>query len=123
MSAFVEAVLVDWNDPDESDSELRVALDLPADKAYQFGLITATQRTEAMARARADTVRQMNEIIEGLDPGLCHLRPLLEQAVGNAREFSRIAMKHGLDFSIRGRVGAGRDAPWPKKRQSTPCSP
>lgn len=99
VSALVEAVLVDWNSP-HSDEELRIALEIPADKAYRLGYITAAERTQAMARARAATIREMTEIIERLDAGRRHLRPQLEEAMRSTREFEQIASSHGLNFVI-----------------------
>lgn len=64
VSEFIEAVLVEWgrlehdeNDEDSHASEWEGAdLLLPVDKAYEFGYVTAEERRQAMADARALTV-------------------------------------------------------------------
>jgi hypothetical protein len=100
---FIEAVLLDW-----SDEEFPGGLSLPADKACDFGFITAEQQRQARAEARAQTLQAMDKIIDGLSEDQCHLRPVLEQAKGNTQQFRRIAKRLGIKFTV-----TRASWPWP----------
>lgn len=96
---FIEAVLINWNDEDEDDT-IRIALDVPVGKAYDLGLITEEERRRAMAGARADTLKAMNDIIADLPEDQQDLRYQLEQVNGNAARFGRIAKQSGIKFRV-----------------------
>lgn len=87
---FIEAVLVDWGG-DHEESTIRIAMDLPVDKARTFGFLTPKEEQYARAQARARTLQAMDDIIDNLPDAHRHLRAQLEQAKGNARLFARIA--------------------------------
>ena len=102
VSGFIEAVLVDWNGQDE-DPEFPFQLNLPADKAFDFGFIDADERREAMARARAATIQAKADIISRISrlPGdQGHHRAELEQAMGNDRVFGLTAGRLGIKFAV-----------------------
>jgi hypothetical protein len=96
---FIEAVLVDWSGQHE-DPEFPFQLNLPADKAFEFGFIDAGERREAMAQARATTIRAMTDIISGLRDDQDHHGAELEQAMGNDRLFGRLARGLGIKFAV-----------------------
>ncbi|WP_405848863.1 hypothetical protein [Streptomyces sp. NBC_01518] len=74
ITGFIETALIDWNHEYGLDSSLRIVLDLPADLAHRLGFLTSEQQHAAMAEARAETLRRMDEIIEELhDDGLDEL--------------------------------------------------
>jgi hypothetical protein len=99
VSGFIEAVLVDWSGQHENP-EFPFQLNLPADKAFDFGFIDADERRHAMARARAATLQAMTGIISGLPDDQGHHSAELEQAVGNARLFGRLAGRLGIKFAV-----------------------
>ncbi|MEU1690053.1 CopG family transcriptional regulator [Streptomyces hirsutus] len=94
---FIESVLVDWG-AEYEDSTIHIALDLPADKAFDFGFITAEERRQSMAEARASTLKAMDDIIDGLPESQHHLRPQLEQAKSSASQFRGIIKRHRIKF-------------------------
>lgn len=98
ISGFIEAMLVDWGD-EEDDSDPPVRLYLSAHSAYEMGFIDADQRRQAMAEARAATLRAMSEIIDKLPDHELHRRPALEQAMRDGRLYAR--MTHDLSIKFR----------------------
>ncbi|MFE6522276.1 hypothetical protein [Streptomyces sp. NPDC057794] len=103
--SYIEALLVDWNHQFEAEDEpnLRLALDVPVGKAYDFGLISPEERLSAMAEARAATLRSMDEVIDLLADDGCDEEDLqyLRQARDNDRRFAQVATR--LDSSIGAR--------------------
>lgn len=99
VSGFIEAMLVDWNSQHE-DPESPFELNLPADKAFEFGFINADERRDAMAQARAATIRAMTDIIIGLPDHQNHRGAELAQAMGNARLFGLLAGQLGIKFAV-----------------------
>lgn len=110
--SFIEAVLIDWGG-DYEESTIRIALDLPVDKARGFGFITSEEEQQARAQARAGTLQAMDDIIDKLPEDHHHLRPQLEQARNDARSFGRVAHR----IRINGRPVKFRVTratwPWP----------
>ncbi|MGX1542584.1 hypothetical protein [Streptomyces adustus] len=106
ISGFIEAVLIAWNHEHQTESTLRVALDLPADLAHRFGFLTSEQQHAVMAEARAQTLRRMDEIIEDFrDDGLGELDlQQLREARGNAQAFRRLAARHSRYIASKFRV-------------------
>ncbi|MET8838046.1 hypothetical protein ABZV78_29620 [Micromonospora sp. NPDC004540] len=103
VSAFIEAALVDWND--EGSDEYKhlgspFRLRLPANEAFELGLIDADERRESMARARAATLNEMAEIISGLPEDQRQNREALKKVKGNARQFGHLAKQLGIDFTV-----------------------
>lgn len=96
ITGFIEALLIDWNHTFAEELSLRIALDLPADKARRFGFITAEDQHRIMAEARATTLRNMDDFIDrAADEGASELYlQKLREARGNAREFHRLALKY-----------------------------
>ncbi|WP_430379791.1 hypothetical protein [Streptomyces sp. B1-3] len=93
---FIEAVLIDWNHVFPEEPRLRIVLDVPADEACRFGLITSEDQHRLMAEARAATLQTMEDFItwavdDGADP--LYLRKLRE-ARGAAREFHRLTRRY-----------------------------
>ncbi|WP_406448675.1 hypothetical protein OH768_00020 [Streptomyces sp. NBC_01622] len=111
ISGFIEAVLIDWSHEYGVDSSLRIVLDLPADLAHRLGFLTSEQQHAAMAEARAETLRRMDEIIEELhDDGLDELDlQELREARDNAQTFRRLATRHSKYTASKFRV---RRATW-----------
>ncbi|WEH12280.1 hypothetical protein [Streptomyces sp. VNUA24] len=107
VTGFIEAVLIDWNHKWDEEPDLRLALDLPVGRAYDAGLITAEERTRAMAEARAATLRDMEEIIAAFKDDDRDENQLqeLQEARGSVREFTRVAKrldkKVGSAFRVR----------------------
>ncbi len=99
VSGFIEAVLVDWSCQHE-DPEFPFQLNLPADKAFDFGFIDADERRHAMARARAATLKAMTDITSGLPDDQGHHGAELEQMMGNARLFGLLAGRLGIKFAV-----------------------
>ncbi|MFF1680786.1 hypothetical protein ACFVYG_32705 [Streptomyces sp. NPDC058256] len=110
IPGFIEAVLIDWNhefDEDDEAPDLRLALDLPVSRVYDFGLITAEERQRAMAQAREATLQEMDDIIAALkddDHGEDDLREL-QEVRGSAREFTRVAKRIDKRVGSAFRVG------------------
>lgn len=96
VSGFIEAVLVDWNGEYE-DPVFPVRLYLPVDRAFGFGFIDADERRDAMARARAATLKAMTDIISRR-PESQHAE--LERAMGDARLFGRMVDRVGIKFRV-----------------------
>ena len=99
VSSFIEAMLVDWS-RQEDHPDFPVRLDLPAHKAFELGFIDADERRVAMAEARAATLREMADIIRRLPYDQLHRRAELEQAMGDARLFGRLAGELGIRFRV-----------------------
>lgn len=95
---FIESLLIDWSD-EHLESHVRITLNLPAGKAFEFGLITKEEQQNAVARARQTTSLMMDEIINRLPEGKNYLRPDLEQAKGSSQQFTRIARLIPIKFS------------------------
>ncbi|MFE1408576.1 hypothetical protein ACFW5D_34315 [Streptomyces sp. NPDC058770] len=94
---FIEAVLVEWNHTFEEEPQQRITLELPVDKAHQFGFVTAEAQHEHMAEARAATLRGMDDFItrfEGTGEAGERVQQLRE-ARGSVRDFSRLARLYG----------------------------
>ncbi len=99
VSGFIEAVLVDWSG-EEDHPDFPVRLDLPVHDAFDLGFIDADQRRHTMAQAREATLREMTDIISALPDHQRHQRARLEQAMGNARLFRRLADELGIEFRV-----------------------
>lgn len=103
--SYIEALLVDWNHQFDTEDEpdLRLALDVPVGKAYDFDLISAEERQRAMAEARAATLNSMDEIIDLLADDGCDEEDLqyLRQLRRNVSQFAQVAKC--LDPSIGAR--------------------
>lgn len=103
--SYIEALLVDWNHQFDADDEpdLRLALDVPVSRAYDFGLISADERQRAMAEARAATLNSMDEVIDLLTDGDRDAEDLqyLREVRGDVRQFAHAASR--LDPSIGAR--------------------
>ncbi|MET9378878.1 hypothetical protein ABZX98_32890 [Streptomyces sp. NPDC002992] len=112
ITGFIEAVLVDW-DGDHDESTIRIAMDLPVDKARTFGFLAPEEEQHVRAQARARTLQAMDDIIDNLPDAHRHLRAQLEQAKGNARLFARLT--HPVRINGRPvRFWASRATwPWP----------
>ncbi|MFE5049063.1 hypothetical protein ACFRAI_22405 [Streptomyces sp. NPDC056637] len=93
---FIEALLIDWNHTFAEEPSLRIALDLPADKARRFGFITAKEQHRIMAEARAVTLENMDRFIDRVaDTGASEIYlQRLKEARGNAREFHRLTLQY-----------------------------
>ncbi|WP_431884217.1 hypothetical protein [Micromonospora gifhornensis] len=104
VSDFIEAVLVDWNDEHRDDDHdplgLPFRLHLPANEAFELGLIDGDQRQDRMARARAATLNEMTEIIRKLPEHQRHHRDALEQVKRSAHQFGRLAKRLGIEFTV-----------------------
>ncbi|MEH0475069.1 hypothetical protein QA943_40735 [Streptomyces sp. B21-097] len=101
---FIEAVLIDWNHTFTEEPYLHIALDLPADRARQFGFITAEEQHRIMADARTATLSSMDAFIDrAADKGAdeTYLQKLKE-ARRDAREFHRLARKHMIKHQRSG---------------------
>lgn len=105
---YIEALLVDWNHEfgDEDEPDLYLALHVPVGAAYDFGLISAEERQEAMAQARTATLRAMDEIIDELAVDGCDEEDLrhLRHARGNVRQFTDEATRLDSRIGARFRV-------------------
>ncbi|MGW6958778.1 hypothetical protein [Streptomyces chartreusis] len=94
---FIEAVLIDWNHDFAAEGpRLRIALDVPADQAYRFGLVTAEEQHRLMAAARAATLKIMDDFIswaadDGAGENYLHK---LREARGSARAFHRLTRNY-----------------------------
>ncbi|MFE5974344.1 hypothetical protein ACFQ64_19550 [Streptomyces sp. NPDC056460] len=103
---YIEALLIEWNHPLDPEEEpvFHIALDTPASRAQEIGLITAEERRAAMAQARERTLRDMDEVIarfedDGIDTEtLDYLRGVR----GNFREFKRQAKR--IDTRVASRL-------------------
>ncbi|MEV5485658.1 MULTISPECIES: hypothetical protein [Streptomyces] len=93
---FIEALLIDWNHTFAEEPSLRIALDLPADKARRFGFITTKEQHRIMAEARAITLENMDRFIDRVaDTGASEIYlQKLKEARRNAREFHRLTLKY-----------------------------
>ncbi|MFE2728933.1 hypothetical protein, partial [Kitasatospora sp. NPDC059327] len=67
VTGFIETSLVDWNHEFEEGPTLPIALEIPADKAQAFGIITSEERHEVMAQARLATRRRMDDVISDFE--------------------------------------------------------
>lgn len=115
---FIEAILIDWNHDFVVEPYLRIALDFPADKARQFGFITAGEQHRIMIDARTTTLKNMDAFIDrAADKGAdaAYLQKLKE-ARSDAREFHRLTQKHTTKHE-RPNFGVVR-ATWKWPRQS-----
>lgn len=105
---YIEALLVDWNHEfgDEDEPDLYLALDVPVGAAYDFGLISAEERQEAMAQARTATLQAMDEIIDELALDGCDEEDLrhLRHVRGNVRQFTDEATRLDSRIGARFRV-------------------
>lgn len=103
VTGFIEAALIEWNHEFEEEPTLHIALDLPADKAHRFGFITAEEQRAAMAKARTTTLERMDAIVDALEDDELdeHKLRQLREAQGNAREFRRLAKRHGKRIGPR----------------------
>ncbi|MEU1702211.1 hypothetical protein [Streptomyces pseudogriseolus] len=113
VTAFIEALLIDWNHTFTEDSP-RIALELPADQACRFGFITAEEQHRIMAEARALTLKNMDDFIDRVaDHGADELYlQKLREARGKARVFHRLTLKYN-EYK-RPRFGVIRATwPWP----------
>ncbi|MEU1596618.1 hypothetical protein ABZ468_28135 [Streptomyces sp. NPDC005708] len=113
VPAFIEALLIDWNHT-FTEGSLRIALDLPADKARCFGFITAEEEHRIMAEARAMTLKNMDDFIDRVaDDGASEIYlQKLREARGNARAFHRLTLKYNEHKRPQfGVIRATR--PWP----------
>ncbi|WP_260634061.1 hypothetical protein [Streptomyces angustmyceticus] len=108
---FIEALLIDWNHTFAEEPSLRIALDLPADKARRFDFITAKEQHRIMAEARAITLENMDRFIDRVaDTGASEIYlQKLKEARGNAREFHRLSLQYNKHK--RPTFGVGR-ATW-----------
>ncbi|WP_405566561.1 hypothetical protein OG317_00035 [Streptomyces sp. NBC_01167] len=111
VTGFIEAVLINWDHPheDEQMARLRNAMVLPADKAHAFGFITAEERQQLVADARASTLNDMDDTIDAFaqHPEFARdedMRRALREARGNARSFRRLAMSVDRRIGSRFRV-------------------
>jgi hypothetical protein len=116
---FIEAVLIEWNHEFGCEEEplIRIALDIPADKAHAFGFITFEKYHETMARARTATLERMDAVIDTFkDDGYADavLRQLAE-ARRNTQEFRRLVRRY--DRHIGSKFTKAR-ATWPWAGQS-----
>lgn len=110
VSGFIEAILVDWQTaPDADLSNPWEPLHVPADKAYEFGLIDADERQRLMRQARTATLQHMTELIDTLPEDLQGHAAELRAAMGNAARFRRLTV--GLGISWPGIVKATWE--WP----------
>lgn len=92
VSAYIEALHIDWNREAEEPPGVPLTLDIPASKAYDFGLIDAQERQRAMAEAREATLHSMDKIINHFTKDEKNYRELL-QVRGNVRAFARVASR------------------------------
>ncbi|MGW4559229.1 hypothetical protein ACWEOV_37210 [Streptomyces sp. NPDC004365] len=104
ITGYIEALLIDWNHSYEREDEplLPIALEVPADKAHRFGLITIEEHHEAMTAARAATLARMDAVIDELtqDEFDEYQVRQLREARGDTSLFRRLAKRYG------NRVGA-----------------
>ena len=101
LVGFIEAVLIDWNDGYEKNFGFPIELNLPADKACDFALITVQERQQAMAEARAQTLQSMNDIIDGLHEDQDYFRSALKEAKGDTHRFRLVAKRLGIKPWLR----------------------
>ncbi|MFF2308209.1 hypothetical protein ACFVVP_37610 [Streptomyces sp. NPDC058128] len=107
---YIEGLLIEWNhqlDPEEEPA-FDIALDTPADRAQEIGLITAEERRAAMAQARERTLRGLDEVIarfedDGIDT---ETLDFLRGVRGNFREFKRQAKR--IDTRVAARLQVTR---------------
>ncbi|MGW1506116.1 hypothetical protein ACWCQW_48035 [Streptomyces mirabilis] len=103
VSEFIEAVLIDWAHEFEFEDEpsVPIALDLPVDRAVEFGFLTVQDQHARMAEARAGTLRTMDAVIEAFrqdDASDEQRLERLRRARSRTREFARLA--RGFDKRI-----------------------
>jgi hypothetical protein len=109
ITRYIEALLIDWNHQFDAEDEpdLRLALDIPVGKAYDFGLISAEERRRIMAEARETTLKDMDRLIDTLTEAGLEEEDLqeLRDARGNARHFPSVTARHdkwiGSRFGVR----------------------
>jgi hypothetical protein len=126
--SYIEALLVDWNHQYDAEDEpdLRLALDVPVGKAYDFRLISAEERLRAMAEARAATVNSMDEVIDLLTHDGCDEEDLqyLRQLRRNVRQFAQVVTRLdpsvGARFRVHRRPGDGPGCRWPASSSPEP---
>jgi hypothetical protein len=114
VSGFAEAILIDWRaDPDaeleeEADEPALFRLQLPADDAARFGLITEDERQQLLADARLATSAAMEQVIESIAEDEPDVRAELQRACANVVSFRRLARRIGVRFTA-----APAMWPWP----------
>lgn len=87
-------MLVDWSAEYEYPD---FALLLPADEAFGWGFIGEDERRDAVAQARAATLREMSDIIDWSPDDE---RAELEQARDDPHVFGRAAARLGINFIV-----------------------
>ncbi|MEU1424984.1 hypothetical protein [Kitasatospora sp. NPDC005751] len=103
VSGFIEAALIDWNHEFEDEPTPRIALDIPADLAHTFGYITAEERRDAKALARATTQRDIDATLDDFKEGGLdgHRLQQLQEVRDRAPEFRRLAVRFGKQIEKR----------------------
>lgn len=108
ITGYIEALLVDWNHEFDAEDEpdLRLALDVPVGRAYDFGLISAEERRHAMAEARAATLQDIDKLTDDLAHDGCDEEDLqyLRQTRGSVRQFTLVATRLNSRIGSRFRV-------------------
>lgn len=109
ITGYIEALLIDWNhefDTEEDAPDLVLALDIPASKAYDSGLISAEERRHLMAEARAATLRAMDSFIGTLASAGTDDEDLqvLREARDDVRLFTRVAARLDRPMGLRFRA-------------------
>lgn len=98
ISGFIEAMLVDWS-VKGYHPELPVNPVLPARTAFRLGLIGKDERDRCLEEARMATLRKMQDVVGGLPDPWEH-RAEFQRAIGNRREFMRLARRHRVWFEV-----------------------
>ncbi|MFF8932334.1 hypothetical protein ACF1AO_34285 [Streptomyces longwoodensis] len=115
LSAFIEAVFIDWAHEFEDDVSGQITLRLPVDRAVEFGLLTLEDQHAHMAAARTQTLQLMDAIIEEFrqdDPLDVDRIEQLCKARGRSQEFGRLAREY--DARIGSKFRTVRPSwPWP----------
>ncbi|MEU6935639.1 hypothetical protein ABZ943_02810 [Streptomyces rubiginosohelvolus] len=107
---YIEALLIEWNHPFDTEEEpaFPSILEIPADRAYDIGLITAEERRAAMAEARESTLRGMDEVIARFEAHGADTESLqyLRAARGNFSNFKSEAKR--IDARVGSRLQVTR---------------
>ncbi|GLY63671.1 hypothetical protein Atai01_02900 [Amycolatopsis taiwanensis] len=99
ISGFIEAVLLQWLCDDDEHHEIVGPLLVPANTAYDLGVIDAEQRKTAQAEARRQTLLDMDRLIERARNEKPDYLPYLVDARGRDSVFRRIAANAGYEFA------------------------
>jgi hypothetical protein len=93
---FVEAMLIDW----QTSAEVTGVggIEVPIDKAEQFGLVDAEYRRQAKSEVRASNLARMRQVIDDLSPDQHELRAALSEVMGNAPRFAAVAARAKIAF-------------------------